>query len=46
MGLVARDVELVDAEREVDRIEIFERGRQVENVEPEEDQPGDDDNEA
>ena len=43
---MASDVEMAEAEREVDRIEIFERGRQVENVEPEEDQPGDDDNEA
>ena len=28
MRLVIRDIEVADAEREVDRIEIFERGRQ------------------
>ncbi len=29
MGLMARNVEVANAEREVDRIEILERGREI-----------------
>ena len=35
---MVRDVELADAEREVHRVEIFERGREVWEVEREDDQ--------
>ena len=38
MRLMARDVEVADAEREVDRVEIFERRRQERQVEREEEQ--------
>jgi len=37
MRLMVCDVEVANAEREVDRIEIFERGRQVWQVKREKD---------
>ena len=36
MGLVPGDVEVAHAEREVDRIDVFERGREVKQVRDEE----------
>jgi hypothetical protein len=36
MRLMVRDVELPHAEREIDRVEIFERGRKIRKVKREE----------
>jgi hypothetical protein len=41
MGLMARDIELADAKREVDGVEVFERRRKVIEVKREKDE-GDD----
>jgi hypothetical protein len=38
MGLMARDVETPQAEREVDRVDVLERLRQIGNVQREKDQ--------
>ena len=36
MGLVLRDVVVADAQRKVDRVEVFERGRQEREMERDE----------
>jgi hypothetical protein len=45
MRLVMRDVERAQAEREIDRIDVFKRSGQVRKVEREKDQRGDRDSE-
>ncbi len=38
MRLVVRDVEVVEAEREIDRVDVFERMREEREVQREEEQ--------